>query len=245
VRFHRVRWRAVLVVLVRHSGALMARAKRSRQTNGRKSQRGKPAADMRGAFLARYVELGFSNATQAAIDVGYSPTSAHVTACRILKRPDVIAELEMRKAAIAKAQEAAIAKVTEERVRKAAMSRDAVSRELKLIGRSSVEYFEQASDGRVILRNGAPRGAMRAIQGVKVRKRTVQTENGSIETVETEFKLWNKNNALQQIRDMEAYDVPPATTKGAMAGAVIEVHGGPMGFEVRVAAGAAVKTGTD
>ena len=221
------------------------RAKRSTQPSGRKSQRGKPAEDMRNAFLARYVELGFTNATQAAVDVGYSPRSASVTACRILKRPEVVAELEQRKALIAEAQAQAIAKVTEERVRKAAMSRDRVAHELKLLGGSSVEHYDVAPDGRVILRNGAPRGAMRAVSAVKVRKRTVHTDNGSIETVETEYRLWNKNNALQQIREMEAYDVPPPTQKGAMAGAVIEVHGGPMGFEVRVAAGAAVKTGTD
>jgi phage terminase small subunit len=201
----------------------------------RKSQRGKPAADMRSRFVARYVELGFTNAKQAALDVGYSATSAAVTAHRILKRPDVVAELEQRKHAIAKAQEKAIAQETAKRIRKAAMSREAVARELKLIGQSSVEHYDIGTNGQVVMRNGAPRGAMRAVSKVKVRKRTVHTDKGSIETVETEYALWNKLGALQQTRELEGYDVPPPSAKGAQAGAVIEVLGGPMGFEVRAA----------
>ena len=196
----------------------------------RKSQRGKPAADLRAAFLNRYVELGFTNATQAALDVGYSPTSAKVTASRILARPDVAAELEQRRLSIEKRVE-----------KRAIITRDRVLRELKLLGTSdALAHYDVTESGRVVLRNGAPSGATRAVSSVKVRRRMVQQGEVTVETVETEYKLWNKNNALQQIREMEGFDVPTPTAKGALAGAVIELHGGPMGFEARVTVGAAV-----
>lgn len=201
--------------------------------------------ERRAAFLNRYQEFGFTNATQAAIDAGYAAPSAKVTASRILASPSVREEVERRKAAIARgverATEKVAAKVAEKRLATAAASRDRVAAELKRLATSSVEHYDIGDNGKVVLRNGAPAGAMRAVSSVKVRKRVMHTDNGTIETTDTEFKLWNKNNALQQIREMEAYDVPPPTAKGALAGAVIELHGGPMGFELRVSAGAAVR----
>jgi phage terminase small subunit len=222
------------VVLGAVMRAKAMRAARSITPAPKQSSRGRPAADLRAAFVNRYIETGFANATQAAIDVGYSPRSAKVTACRILQRPEVVLELAQRKAAIDKKVE-----------KKAIITRDRVLRELALLGTSSVEHYDVPESGKVVLQNGAPRGAMRAVSSVRVRRRIVQMGEGTVESVETEFKLWNKNNALEQIREMEGFDVPSPTAKGAQAGAVIELHGGPMGFELRVGAGAAVRTGTD
>jgi hypothetical protein len=38
---------------------------------------------------------------------------------------------------------------------------------------------------------------------------------GTFKSIETEYKLWNKNNAFQQIREMEGLDVPALAAKGA------------------------------
>lgn len=59
-------------------------------------------------FVYKYIETG--NATQAAVEAGYSERSAHVIGCRLLKKDKIAAKIttvfkEEQKASIADAQE--------------------------------------------------------------------------------------------------------------------------------------------
>jgi phage terminase small subunit len=44
----------------------------------------------------RFVELYSGNATEAALRAGYSPDSAHITGCKLLKVPKIKAAIEAR-----------------------------------------------------------------------------------------------------------------------------------------------------
>lgn len=67
-------------------------------------------------FAAEYVKDG--NATQAAIRAGFSPKSAHVTACHLLKDPKVSAEIERIRAPIVEKLEGSAAITLESHLRK-------------------------------------------------------------------------------------------------------------------------------
>jgi len=58
------------------------------------------AADRRFAFIEAYLANG-GNGLQAAISAGFTPKSAGVTACKLLKHPKVLAELTARREDIA------------------------------------------------------------------------------------------------------------------------------------------------
>lgn len=144
----------------------------------------KPLEPRQAAFVQEYIiDL---NGTQAAIRAGYSPTSAAETASELLTKPNVAAALERSKA---------------QRAARVGISADTVLHEMSLLSHSSLEHYLVDDHGQVVLAEGAPEGAMRAVQSIK-RRTTVKTvgvgENAvTSKTYDVEIKLWDKPNPLK------------------------------------------------
>lgn len=133
---------------------------------------------------ARFVEeyLVDLNATQAARRAGYSAKTADVQGPRLLGNVGVAA-------AIVSAQQA--------RARRTGITQDRVLRELELLAFSDVTHYTVDDKGDVTLTDGAPDGAMRALQSVK-RKITTRTVGDTQEvTREVELRLWDKPGPLK------------------------------------------------
>jgi hypothetical protein len=81
------------------------------------------------------------------------------------------------------------------------LSAQEVLEEFSILARSDVRHYTVDDAGRLVIDASAPSDDVgRAVQSVKV-KRTRRTgkDDEVFETVETEFKLWNKNQALQDL----------------------------------------------
>jgi phage terminase small subunit len=79
-----------------------------------------------------------------------------------------------------------------------ATNQASVLHEMSLLAQSSLEHYVIDDDGNVQLAEGAPAGAMRAVQSVK-RKVSTRTdkEGGVTRTVDVEIKLWDKPTPLR------------------------------------------------
>jgi hypothetical protein len=78
------------------------------------------------------------------------------------------------------------------------MTADSVLEEVACLANASVEHYKVSDDGNLILAEGAPPNAMKAIQSVKRRKIVKEDAAGGITiTYEVEFKLWDKPGALK------------------------------------------------
>lgn len=141
-----------------------------------------PLTPRQEAFVAEY--LLDLNATQAAIRAGYSPKRADATGYENLRKPEIAA---------------AIAAAQAERAERVEVTADQILRELLLIGLSDVRNYEVDHDGRLKLRDGAPDAAWRAVSSVKHKIRSFTTDAGTETTREIEFRLWDKNVALEKI----------------------------------------------
>lgn len=171
---------------------------------------GKKLDPKRARFVDEYlVDL---NATQAAIRAGYSPKTATVQGSRLLTYANV-------------AEAIAIAKL--ERANRVQVEADEVLAELLTIIRSDVRDYVPGPDGELLLREGAPDSAWRAVAAVKHSFRTIyggrkpkpkakpkargklaldleallddEDEDDGPRVVEhdVEIKLWNKNQAIE------------------------------------------------
>jgi phage terminase small subunit len=124
------------------------------------------------------------NATAAALRAGYDPVDIHSIVQTLLFEPRIISAI-----AVAKAQRDSRIKTTQ----------DTVLHEMSLLARSSIDHYRVTDDGDVVVKPGAPEGAMRAIQSAKHRitSRT-NPKTGETTTVhEVEIKLWDKPNPLK------------------------------------------------
>lgn len=128
-------------------------------------------------FVAEYlVDL---NATQAAIRAGYNPKTAYSIGHRLLTRNPEIGP--------------AVAKAMEERGKRVEITQDSVLREIAIMLRSDVRNFMVDPDtGELVLADGAPDEAWRAVSSVK--HRTTSFGRGDDKTTERtiEFRLWDK-----------------------------------------------------
>lgn len=128
---------------------------------------------------------GKSN-TQAAIDAGFAVGSAAVTAYRIINRPEVQAYIAAKRA-----------KITE----KAEYSAAEWQRELRALAHSNIQDFTRLnSDGDLEVDfSNASRDQLRAVQGVKVKKRKIYDNRGNVvgEEHHSEFRLWDKLRAAE------------------------------------------------
>lgn len=144
-----------------------------------------PAGDLsprEAAFVREYlVDL---NASQAAIRAGYSPKTAGQQAHAMLKRVGIAS---------------ALSKAQAERGARVQLEADAVLRELAILVRSDVRDYIVGNDGSLTLREGAADEAWRAVASVKHKIIEIpQNDGDSMFRREIEFKLWDKNSAIEK-----------------------------------------------
>jgi len=141
------------------------------------------------AFIQEYpIDL---NGTQAAIRAGYSPKTADRIASKLLGKVEV---------------QAALQEALDKRADKADITADRVLAEIARLAFSDIkEYIDIGSDGCIQVKpfEDMPKGASRAIQSVKEKKRILASGKGDgQETIlesTFEFKLWDKGRALDQL----------------------------------------------
>jgi phage terminase small subunit len=124
------------------------------------------------------------NGAQAAIRAGYASIRARETAYELLRIPRIA-----KAVATAQAQRAA----------RTQMAADLVIDELAHIAMSRINHYTVDEDtGDLMLREGAPLGAIAAVQSVKSRKRVhVEPEGSVVTTFELDLTLWDKPSALK------------------------------------------------
>lgn len=130
-------------------------------------------------FVAALLADPAMNGAAAARRAGYSHRRANRTAHQKLRDPRILDALEAAKAA---------------RLERLKFAQDDVLRELAVLITSDVRDFLVDDAGRLVLREGAPDRAWRAVSSVKHRTTTLQT--GAV-VREVEFRLWDKNAALR------------------------------------------------
>lgn len=140
-----------------------------------------PFLPRQSVFIAEYlVDL---NATQAAIRAGYEPESAGVVGSNLLHNPRILAAIERGKA---------------QRIARVNMTADTVLQELSMLATSRIDHYVIDDDGQVQLAEGAPDGAMAAIQSVKRKKTIRESKDGEMFiTYDVEIRLWDKPGALK------------------------------------------------
>lgn len=135
----------------------------------------------------RFIEcyLVSLNATQAAIEGGYSARTASVTGAKLLVNPK-IAE--------------AIAEAQAQRAQRTEVTADRVLKELAILAFSDVRHFQVDEHGELTLTPNSPDDAWRAVSSVKHKIRTFKDQSGNTETNrEIEYRLWDKNAALEKV----------------------------------------------
>jgi phage terminase small subunit len=131
-------------------------------------------------FVAEYlIDL---NATQAAIRAGYSAKTA-----------EVIGHQNLRKLQIA----AAIAEAQQKRAERTGITQERVLAETELLAFSDVTHYELDDLGNLVLAEGAPTGAMRAVQSIKRKVFTRGSGDDTVTTREVEFRMWDKPGPLK------------------------------------------------
>lgn len=142
----------------------------------------KPLTPKQQRFVEEYlVDL---NATQAAIRAGYSAKAAAVQGARMLANANVAAAVRAGRAVVSE---------------RAQFGAEDVLRELAILLRSDVRDFEVANDGSLTLREGAPDSAWRAVAAVKHKIIEIPQKDGEpMFRREIEFKLWDKNSAIDK-----------------------------------------------
>lgn len=90
-----------------------------------------------------------------------------------------------------------IVELKAERSRRVQVDLDRVLRELMVIGFSDKNHYEMTELGHLVETADAPVGASRAVASVTYKIHS----NGEFTTREVTYKLWNKNDALKQLRD--------------------------------------------
>lgn len=154
-------------------------AKKPASPKGKPGRPAEPLTDRQQRFCEEYlVDL---NATQAAIRTGYSEKTARQQGERLLSNADIQAQIQ---------------KLQAERSNRTQITADRVLAELALIGFSNVNHYSADDAGRIVLLEGAPEEAVRAVSSVKITSRT--SSRGETET-KTEIKLWDKVSALDKI----------------------------------------------
>lgn len=135
-------------------------------------------------FCVKYFELG--NATEAAVQAGYSPKTAYSIGNENLKKPEIRARIqELRK----KVEDAAIMNVSERQ------------RKLSVIARARLtDFIELGQDGSWVNIGPEVEGSG-AIQ--EIRSRTEYDDKGAKPTVYTSVKLHDPIKAIDLLNKMD------------------------------------------
>lgn len=121
------------------------------------------------------------NATKAAERCGYSKKTAGAQGSRLLTNVDIQARIQELQA---------------RRSQRVQIAGDEVLTELAALVRANVQHFTTNEHGNLILAEGAPADAFRAVASVKRKIRI--TKLGEVQTteVDVEFRLWDKARAI-------------------------------------------------
>lgn len=123
------------------------------------------------------------NGTQAAIRAGYSAHTAGEAAPRLLADVRIAHAVERGKA---------------QRLSRVNMTQDTVLHEMSLLANSRLDHYYIDDEGQVRLTEGAPDGAMAAVQSIKRRTKVFTDKEGNTEkTYDVEIRLWDKPNPLK------------------------------------------------
>ena len=119
--------------------------------------------------------------TKAARRCGWANPSQ--AASLLLSDPYVAAAIEIAKA---------------RRLTRVAITQDQVLNEMALLALSRIDHYMIDDDGNVQLRDGAPEGAMAAVQSID-KKTTVRTDRDGTTTItyDVKLKLWDKPTPLR------------------------------------------------
>lgn len=127
--------------------------------------------------------LNPTSARNAAIAAGYSPKSAGEMSYKLMCTPLVAA---------------AVAQKMQERMERTMITQDRVLHELAILAFSNITHYDiDPITGTVRTADGVPEYAMRAVSAVK--HIVVVNEDGETVTHTTEFKMWNKVDALRLV----------------------------------------------
>lgn len=123
------------------------------------------------------------NATKAAVRAGYSEKGAGTQGRRLMSTP-----------AVRELVESLMAKRSE----RTAITADRVLEEIAVIAFSDLRHYAKGDvNDPVLLRDGVPDAAMRAVSSVKKKVlRGASEDSDDLELVEVEIKLWDKPKAL-------------------------------------------------
>ncbi len=142
----------------------------------------RPLLPKQKAFVAEYlIDL---NATQAAIRVGYSARTAGEQAARLLADVRIQDAVETGMA---------------QRLSRVNTTADSVLHEISVLAKSSIDHFFVDDEGQVQLVDGAPDGAMGAIQSIKRKTILHYDDDGNVNnrTYDVEIRLWDKPGSLK------------------------------------------------
>lgn len=141
-----------------------------------------PLTEMQRLFVEEYV-LDPTSATAAAIRAGFAEGSAATKASEMLAMPKIAS---------------AIARELVQREDRTQVTKDRVLNEIAILAFSDITNFVYDEDGRVSVKEGVPEFALRAIQSVKCKRRTIpRKDDEPIYEVEVEIKLWSKTDSLR------------------------------------------------
>lgn len=90
----------------------------------------------------------------------------------------------------------AIERAKAERRERVEIEADTVLRELLILATSNVNHYTVDDDGRIELVDGAPENAVGAVSSVKI---TRTPKPGMGDEIKTEYRLWDKNSALDKL----------------------------------------------
>jgi phage terminase small subunit len=131
------------------------------------------------AFVAEYMlDL---NATKAAERAGYEPTFG----------PGLLRHKPVSNA---------VARSLAQRELRINIKQDDVLLEMSLLANSRIDHYVVDDEGQVTLADGAPEGAMAAVQSIKRKKTVRQSRDGDLTiTYDVEIRLWDKTGPLKLI----------------------------------------------
>jgi phage terminase small subunit len=134
------------------------------------------------AFASEYVLD--QNPTQAAIRTGHPAETASMQGAEYLTRTLV---------------KAAVDRLEAQREVRVGMTPDTVLNEMGLLALSTLDHYYIDDEGQVQLREGAPEGAMAAVQSIRKKTKYFLDHRGEVVGREhdVEIKLWNKTEPLK------------------------------------------------
>ncbi len=132
-------------------------------------------------FVGYYLTDPEMNIAQAAMKAGYSPKYARQNGHKLIQIPAVKRAIETQIAL---------------RMERTKITQDDVLRELHTMMTSDVRNFNISENGDLVLRDGVPESAWRAVANIKYRMRT--DREGNV-TREIEYRLWDKPSVTKQV----------------------------------------------